>query len=111
MIEESGGTENKPSAAVRGDDPATPNGGAVLRGVQTATGRFREPETAARPRVLVVDDEAGVRNLLFDVLSDTYDCDRAASGEEAIEKTRASRFHVVLSDIMMPKVSGLDVLK
>lgn len=64
-----------------------------------------------RPRVLIVDDETGVRNLLYDVLSLTYECDRAANGSEAIQLVAQKEYDVVLCDIMMPDVSGIEVLK
>jgi len=66
---------------------------------------------AERARVLIVDDETGVRNLLYDVLSLTYDCDRAANGSEAIQLAAQKEYDVVLCDIMMPDVSGIEVLK
>jgi response regulator RpfG family c-di-GMP phosphodiesterase len=62
-------------------------------------------------RVLIVDDEESVRSLLYDLLSNTYTCDTAADGEEALDKCGRSVYHVVLSDIMMPGISGIDLLR
>jgi len=62
-------------------------------------------------RVLVADDEESVRFFLRRGLSKAgYHVDEAASGAEAIEKLGALPYDVVLTDLVMPEVSGLDVL-
>jgi len=62
-------------------------------------------------RVLVVDDEESVRFFLRRGLSKAgYHVDEAPSGGEAIEKLGALPYDVVLTDLVMPEVSGLDVL-
>ena len=62
-------------------------------------------------RVLVVDDEESLRFFLTRGLKKAgYGVDAAASGQEAIERLSEVSFDVVLSDIVMPDVSGLDVL-
>ena len=63
-----------------------------------------------RPRVLVVDDESEVRNLLCELLGDGYDCTPAASAEEALSQFDAARFDIVLSDIQMGGMSGLEMI-
>jgi two-component system, OmpR family, alkaline phosphatase synthesis response regulator PhoP len=68
-------------------------------------------DTAARPRVLVVDDDSALREGLVAVLdSKGYDVLSATQGEEALE--RAYEFHpkVVLLDIVMPVMDGLSFL-
>jgi putative two-component system response regulator len=62
-------------------------------------------------RVLIVDDEESVRSLLYDLLCDSYECTVAASGEEALELIERGTYHVVLSDIMMPGMSGTELLQ
>ncbi|MDP4014224.1 MAG: response regulator [Candidatus Nanopelagicales bacterium] len=62
--------------------------------------------------VLVVDDEPSVRSLLRDVLElDGYDVIEAADGEEALREIARSLPDFVILDIMMPGMSGLDVLR
>ncbi|MDZ7578543.1 MAG: response regulator [Candidatus Nanopelagicales bacterium] len=62
--------------------------------------------------VLVVDDEPSVRSLLRDVLElDGYDVIEAADGEEALRQIARSLPDFVILDIMMPGMSGLDVLR
>jgi DNA-binding NtrC family response regulator len=64
-----------------------------------------------KPRVLVVDDEQSVRESLRMVLKDRYDVLLAASGEDALESIRDEPVDVVLLDIIMPGVDGLEVLE
>lgn len=61
-------------------------------------------------RILVVDDEPEIRDVLCELLSDDYDCMAAASAEEALELLRDARFELVISDIMMSGMSGLEMV-
>lgn len=62
-------------------------------------------------RVLVVDDEPGVRESLRMVLKERYDVASAVSGEEALRTMTGESFDVVLLDILMPSMDGLEVLE
>jgi len=63
-------------------------------------------------RVLVVDDEHSIRLALYQLLDEEgFQVDTASSGIEAIELMTQDAFEVVLLDIMMPGISGLEVLK
>ena len=65
-----------------------------------------------RGRVLVVDDEESVRNLLQRTLEGAaYDVVTAADGQEALDKMSELEIEVVLLDIKMPVMSGIEVLK
>lgn len=64
----------------------------------------------AKEKVLVVDDEEVIRISISNVLGDNYDVELAASGKEAFEKIKEKRFDVVLLDIKMPGMSGLEAL-
>ncbi len=63
-------------------------------------------------KILVVDDEAPVRDL-FEDLFKKEDCQTVtcATGEEALEILKKDTFDVVLLDIKLPGISGLEVLK
>jgi response regulator RpfG family c-di-GMP phosphodiesterase len=63
-----------------------------------------------RPAILIVDDEPEVRNLLCDLLCDEYDCTPSASAEAALARLDASEFDLVLSDINMGGMSGLEMI-
>lgn len=65
-------------------------------------------------RILIADDHAIVREGLKQILSDTPDmlvAGEASDGRETLDKIRAEKWDVVLIDISMPLVNGLDVLK
>ncbi|MDY6790240.1 MAG: sigma-54 dependent transcriptional regulator [Thermodesulfobacteriota bacterium] len=63
-------------------------------------------------KILIVDDELVMRKSLSGWLErDGHDVDTAESGEEAIEKIKETRFDLLLVDIKMEGISGLDVLK
>src|SRR5579884_4517916 len=62
--------------------------------------------------ILIVDDEENIRDILYEVLSNEgYECERAEGGEEALSKLKKKPFQLVLSDILMPGLSGIDLLK
>jgi two-component system, NtrC family, response regulator PilR len=63
-------------------------------------------------RILVVDDERSLRDLLAMTLEkEGYDVTVADGGEAAVEAVRRERFDAVISDIRMPRVDGLQVLR
>jgi DNA-binding NtrC family response regulator len=63
-------------------------------------------------RILVVDDEEIMRDVLSDLLaSESYSVDVAENGLLALEKIRDNEYGVVLLDLMMPEVDGLQVLR
>jgi len=65
-----------------------------------------------RHRVLVVDDEESVRFFLLKGLrKEGFDVEAAASGRAAVDRLAKAPYDVVLTDIVMPDVTGLDVLK
>lgn len=66
--------------------------------------------TLVSPRILIVDDEAEITEILADLLSEDYDCSRAGSAEEALGRLRDEEFQLVISDITMPGMSGLDMI-
>ena len=61
--------------------------------------------------ILVADDDAGVRRLLREVLQDDgYDVIEARDGADALDRLREATPDVLLLDVMMPRLSGWDVL-
>ena len=66
--------------------------------------------TTVLPRILIVDDEIEITEILADLLSDHYECLKAGSAEEALSRLRQSEFHLVISDITMPGMSGLEMI-
>src|SRR3989338_4728616 len=63
-------------------------------------------------RVLVVDDEQGIRDLLsFELGSQGYQVITANDGVDALEKIRRNKFHLVITDLKMPKMGGIETLE
>jgi two-component system nitrogen regulation response regulator NtrX len=63
------------------------------------------------PRVLIIDDEKSIRNTLKEILEyEGYSVDEAADGHAGLEKLNDESYDVVLCDIKMPKMDGLEVL-
>jgi putative nucleotidyltransferase with HDIG domain len=66
--------------------------------------------TPVSPRILIVDDEIEITEILADLLSEYYECLRAGSAEEALVRLREGEFQLVISDITMPGMSGLEMI-
>ena len=62
--------------------------------------------------VLVVDDEQEICELLYDELSvDGYLCCTALTGQDALTKLKSETFNVVLLDVRLPDISGMEILR
>lgn len=64
-----------------------------------------------KPRILIADDEEGIRESLNLILDGEYELIFAVDGEEALSKINQDLFNLVLLDIKMPKLDGLEVLR
>ena len=63
-------------------------------------------------RVLVVDDEKGIRCLLSEVLLNRgFEVSLAEDGQESLEKLEKNHFDLVITDINMPRLDGVSMLK
>ena len=64
------------------------------------------------PNILIIDDERAIRSVLKDILgNEGFKVDEAADGEEGLKKFTASTYDIVLCDIKMPKLDGLEFLQ
>lgn len=88
-----------------------------VHGNPPPAGGDEEPGPAARPReadggiILVVDDEKQIRDLISEILAGEYTVVQAADGTEAIEILKHKRPDLIISDISMPNMDGLELLK
>ena len=79
---------------------------------RVATPEMPTSSASGKIRILIVDDEPSMREMLRIVLRrDGYEVHIANSGRAAIEQLRGGSFDLLLSDIKMPDVSGVDVLR
>jgi diguanylate cyclase len=69
-----------------------------------------EPAENHTPRILIIDDEEQIRSLLIDLLGDTYQCSDAGSAEEALTALSQGTYDLVISDIDMGGMSGLELV-
>ncbi|WP_111307515.1 sigma-54-dependent transcriptional regulator [Confluentibacter sediminis] len=66
------------------------------------------------PKILIIEDEAAIRRVLAKILSeenDTYQVEEAQDGLEGIEKIKNDDYDLILCDIKMPKMDGVEVLE
>src|SRR5687767_11730001 len=91
-------------------DSQRPRGGAA-RTAAPAQQPARAAAGAARPRILVVDDEASIRDLLEKTLiMADYVVDTAPDGRSAIERMRLYPYDLLITDLRMPGMDGLSVI-
>jgi len=67
----------------------------------------------SKPKILIVDDEVFFRRLFSEILSegDLYDIETVDSGKEALDYLTRNKVDVVLSDMVMPEICGLDLVR
>ena len=61
-------------------------------------------------KILVVDDDGTIRDTLYDLLCGDYACQTTETAEKALARLEADSYDVVLTDISMPGLSGLELL-
>jgi diguanylate cyclase (GGDEF)-like protein len=67
-------------------------------------------KTRPQPRLLIVDDEQPVRDLLVEILGLEYECHSADSAETALGMIASTEYAVIISDIDMPGISGIELV-
>src|SRR3954454_2318687 len=72
---------------------------------------MNDSEGTGKARILLVDDEATIRDHLARALSDEYHVDTAGDGEQALQLILAVPPDLVVSDIVMPRLGGIELLK
>jgi DNA-binding NtrC family response regulator len=63
------------------------------------------------PAILIVDDDVAIRDTLYELLSDQYQCTAASTASEALQHLDVETYDVVLTDLTMPELSGIDLLQ
>ena len=82
------------------------------RGAAAAGTADRPVRAVERPRVLVVDDEASIRELLSKTLAlAEYEVDTAQDGRAAVERLRLGHYDLLIADLKMPGLDGLSLIR
>ena len=68
------------------------------------------PQLAPRPRILLADDNADMRDYVRRLLANRYEVEAVTDGEAALQAACGQPFDLVLSDVMMPKLDGFGLL-
>lgn len=69
------------------------------------------PNLIGMARLLIIDDERGIRNTLKEILTDEgYEVDVAENGKQGLEMAQAKAYDLIFSDIKMPEMDGLELL-
>ena len=63
------------------------------------------------PTLLIVDDDSVIRGVLYDLLSERYECHTASTAEEAFQYLEVENYDAILTDISMPGATGVELLK
>jgi DNA-binding NtrC family response regulator len=67
--------------------------------------------TMNKKKILIVDDEINVcKSIRQAIICDEYNIDTALNGEEAINKEKDNQYDLVITDLMMPGISGMELL-
>ncbi len=68
-------------------------------------------KTVPMPTILIVDDDAAIRGMLYDLLSEKYECNTASMAEEALQYLEVERYDAILTDLAMPGLTGIELLQ
>lgn len=73
--------------------------------------QMAETKEAKKRRVLIVDDEPDLRMMFKDILGTFgYELDEASDGVECLEKLKKGKYDLILLDLMMPRMDGMEAL-
>ncbi|NLB35608.1 MAG: response regulator [Elusimicrobia bacterium] len=67
-------------------------------------------DSSEKKKIIVADDDASILTLLKLILKD-YDVDTVSSGDELVDKASSGEYDLIISDVIMPKMSGWKALK
>jgi len=72
---------------------------------------LRRTQILTNYHVLIVDDDPEIANYIHQELSDRYHCSICSNGKEALESVLKNPPHLVISDVLMPEMSGIELTK
>jgi DNA-binding NtrC family response regulator len=63
------------------------------------------------PTILIVDDDDAILGMLYELLSEKYECNTASMAEEALQYLEVEKYDAIVTDIGMPGLTGVELLK
>jgi signal transduction histidine kinase len=103
-----GARRSSDPASVARDDDALATADVVVERARPTRALERKGE--GRARILVVDDNPALVALVASILEENYDLYLASNGREALERLASDPVDLVISDVMMPEITGLDLV-
>ena len=100
------GAEDRPGPAMEQEPETCPE-----LAPETDGDTGRKAASSGKKSVMIVDDERQIRDLVADILGKEYNVVQAENGKAAIEKLRLSLPDLIISDINMPEMNGMEFLK
>ena len=67
--------------------------------------------TSQKKKILIVDDDRSIRDLLLELLSDTHDCTACSSPAEALQMAAGGGYSLVITDVEMPEFNGVELCR
>ena len=84
----------------------------TLHPISNKSRKTKDKRLCFMAKLLIIDDERGIRNTLKEILADEgHDVDVAENGKVGLEMAQAKAYDLIFSDIKMPEMDGLEVLK
>lgn len=93
------------------DEPINTSANSVIRGKPLSAFFDYEYAESHDNRILIVDDEEAVRNVFAASLGEVYSCETAADAQQALEILAREPFALVITDMRMPGLSGIELLR
>jgi len=81
------------------------------RPVLSSEASSEEKKKTGKKKILIADDEPNIIKLLQLILNKEFNVDAATTGEELVEKVQQSEYDLIISDVIMPKLSGWKSIK
>lgn len=75
------------------------------------TNEVYRSRTNENPRILLAEDNPDMREYILGILKQDYQITTARDGKEALEKLQTDQFDLIISDVMMPRMDGLELIK